>query len=141
MSDLHTSAVMSLSQTGANESPNLMSPTRRTPKPKLLLDEGFRPRKSFSSLNGYCDVKHIAHDFGESGASDARVYAIATATNRIVVTHNPRHFKPQISSLTASVIGVSMKLAPDKVDGKLMSLVKDIKPTQHKGCYWSLGVR
>ena len=86
-------------------------------------------------------MKHIAHDMGRSGATDAEVYEIATAEKRIVVTHNPKDFKPQITPLTASVIGVSMKLAPDKVDTKLMSLVKDMKPKQHKGCYWALGAR
>jgi hypothetical protein len=118
-----------------------MSPIRRTPKPKLLLDEGFRPRKSFSNLNGYCDVKHIAHDMNQSGATDAEVYAIATALGRIVVTHNPRDFNSQITATTASVIGVSMKIDPDKVDSKLTSLIKGIRPKQHKGCYWSLGAR
>ncbi|QQR52178.1 DUF5615 family PIN-like protein [bacterium] len=118
-----------------------MSPIRRTPKPKLLLDEGFRPRKSFSELNGYFDVKHIAHDLSKSGASDTEVYAIATATGRIVVTHNPRDFKPLISDVTASVIGVSMKLDPDKVGAKLVRLAKEIRPKQHRGCYWALGAR
>jgi hypothetical protein len=118
-----------------------MSRARRTPKPKLLLDEGFRPRKSFSNLNGYCDVKHIAHDLNRSGATDSEVYAIATALGRIVVTHNPKDFKPQISAKTASVIGVSMKVDPELVDAKLRSLIKDIRPKQHTGHYWSLAAR
>jgi predicted nuclease of predicted toxin-antitoxin system len=112
-----------------------MSPTRRTPKPKLLLDEGFPPRKSFSMLNQYCDVKHISHDLGLNGATDEAVYDTANIQARIMITFNIKHFKPMITPDNMTVIGISAGLSNHKIDSKLTSLIKSLKPAEWKGAY------
>lgn len=83
-----------------------MSPVRHTPKPKLLLDEGFPKRSLFSNLNSYCDVKHVAHDFHLAGATDEEVYAKACELGRILVVFNIKDFKPMVRPDGATIIGV-----------------------------------
>jgi len=48
-------------------------PTRRHPKPKVLLDESLPPRRVFTNLNRQFNVKHIASDLGLGGSSDEQV--------------------------------------------------------------------
>jgi hypothetical protein len=112
-----------------------MSPARRTHKPKLLFDEGFPPRKSFSNLNRYCNVRHVAHDVGLSGASDDKVYSYACKEERLMVTFNIRDFRPNIPETGMTVIGVSAKMKVSDMDAKLTSLIKRLKPSDYRGRY------
>jgi len=77
---------------------------RHAPKPKLLLDEGLPPRSRFTTLNQYCNVRHIKHDYRLSGAIDSDVYKLARLEGRVLVTFNIRDFKPLLSEVGMSVI-------------------------------------
>lgn len=112
-----------------------MSPVRRTSKPKLLLDEGFPPRKSFSTLNNYCDVKHISHDLGLGGATDLSVYEMANQLGRVMVTFNIKDFRPMVKADTMTVIGISADMTTRKIDSKLTSLIKRMPESAQKGKY------
>jgi len=73
-------------------SPRQKTSARRSPKPKLILDEGFPFRNSFKNLNNYFDIKHIKQDFKRSGITDEEVYNVAAAKKRILVTFNVKGF-------------------------------------------------
>jgi len=115
-----------------------VSPTRRKPKPKILLDEGFSPRKSFSKLNDYCDVKHIAQDFDLGGATDRAVYDIACQQDRLMIIFNIKDFKPMITPTSVTIIGVSAGMATDQLDKKLTSKIKKMKPNEWHGKYFKI---
>ena len=117
-----------------------MSPVRRTPKPKLLLDEGFPPRSLFSNLNSYCDVKHIAHDFKNyAGSSDTAVYQKACELGRVLVVFNIKDFIRLVTPEGSSVIGVGQHMKRSDIDAKLTALMRSkLKPIQYKGQYISL---
>jgi len=68
--------------------PKQKSSPRHSPKPKLLLDEGFPPRRSFKFLNSFFDIKHIKHDLRFEGLTDKDVYEIAKLQNRVLITFN-----------------------------------------------------
>lgn len=114
------------------------SGVRRAPKPKLLLDEGFPPRRDLPKLNQYCDVKHIKLDLRREGAPDRDVYQLASAEGRIVVTFNIKDFKPRITKTKPSVIGLSAGLRHPQIDAKLASFVKTLHPSKFRGHFFSI---
>lgn len=111
---------------------------RRSPKPKLLLDEGLPPRAHFRELNNYCDVKHVKHDYRLGGVVDDIVYSTAQRYGRVLVTFNPNDFKSFITDRSVTVIGLSMKLTDEEIDTKLTSLIRTLKSSHFKGHYFAV---
>lgn len=103
---------------------------KRFHKHKLLLDENFSVRSSFSILNRRFDVKHIAADLKLAGMSDPQVYELARSEGRLLVTYNVKDFSHLASkSIETGVIGVSANLSIGQIDKKLVALL--IKSSKH----------
>lgn len=102
----------------------------KTLKPKILLDECLPQRTLFPELNSYYTVKHVSEVKALiGGVTDDVVYQYATDHNLIVITINKRHFKQLPGQLRgASVIGVSDNSQWSKLDKKLLSAIKKLKP-------------
>ncbi len=93
-------------------------------KHKILLDENFPPRLTYSRLNGMFDVKHLRDDLNKGGITDAQVYELASKLERIIVTFNSKDFRALASrSSTTGVIGVSPLLPTHQIDMKLTALL------------------
>lgn len=67
-------------------------PSPKTPKYKLLLDEGLPPRRYFPKLNAYYNIKHIKHDLNHAGITDKSVYQLAHDSGRLLVVFNTKDF-------------------------------------------------
>ena len=111
---------------------------RRSPKIKILLDEGFPYRNKLKNLNSYFNVRHIKQDFGFEGLPDKNVYQLASKEGRILVTYNLKDFKPLVNSNQVSVIGVSATLPNQRIDQKLTSLLKKLPTGDFNGKYFSI---
>ena len=112
--------------------------SRKVPKPKLLLDEGFPPRSTYKQSNQYCDIKHISHDFKLGGADDDQVYDFACSQKRILATFNTKHFRSKLSDESVTIVGVSMKITADELDKKLLKLLRNLKPTDALGKFFTI---
>ncbi len=115
-----------------------MSSPRRKPKPKVLLDEGLPPRRSFSKLNDYCDVKHVSNDLGKGGSTDVEVYAFACKQERILVVINKKHFRPRVKKDDMTIIGISAEFDDVQMDAKLLSKINNLKPNGYRGKYYRI---
>lgn len=95
---------------------------------KILLDEGFLPRKRLPVLNSRYDVKHITSDLNNTGLKDPEVYDLANKLGRIVVTFNDKDFKNLTKVHDKSgVIGVSANMTAEQIDNKITSLLTKSK--------------
>ncbi|HTE22597.1 MAG TPA: DUF5615 family PIN-like protein [Candidatus Limnocylindria bacterium] len=97
-------------------------------KPKFLLDEGLPPRQRLKSCNQTWNMKHIASDYKLGGASDKTVYALASDENRIVITFNGKDFKKLVTPRSPSVIDVSHKVPPGKLDSLIHKSIVNMQP-------------
>src|SRR5690348_5531138 len=93
-------------------------------KHKLLFDENMPNRIFFPHLNSRFDVKHIRDDFQQGGLDDPKVYDVAVAHQRILVTYNVKHFRPLAGRKhDVGIIGISANLPLSQVDTKLTALL------------------
>jgi len=110
--------------------------TKKFRRYKLLLDEGLPPRDRFKILNSRHNLKHIKHDFGESGISDEKIWELAIKEGRLVITYNVKDFKKLVKTVKQSgVIGVSTNLPTDQIDKKLTALLSRSKKNNLYGEY------
>ncbi len=115
-----------------------MSPARHEPKTKILLDEGLPPRRSFSKLSDYCDVKHVAQDLGMGGATDAQVYGYACSNERLLIVFNEKHFRPLVRVGGMSVIAISPDFNNEQMDAKILSKIKSLKPSDYSSKFFRI---
>lgn len=113
--------------------------TRHSSKPKILLDESLPPRRNFPLLNAYCNVRHIKDDYGLGGSPDSTVYEVACSEGRILVTINVKHFRPMLTDLGMTVIGVAPHMTNQQIDKKLVRCIKKLSGSKFKGEYIALG--
>ena len=113
---------------------------KRYHKHKLLFDENMDARQLFSRLNKHFDVKHIRDDLHHGSYDDSKVYQLAAAQSRIVVTLNGSDFRPLVGTLPddAGVIHVPARWKRNQVDTKLTALLMRHGPGYFAGQYRSL---
>ncbi|MBI5620138.1 DUF5615 family PIN-like protein [Candidatus Gottesmanbacteria bacterium] len=108
-------------------------------KYKLLLDENLPPRTLFRRLNSRHTLKHIVHDFHQSGLKDPDVYTFAIKRNLLIVTFNEKDFFPLTDkSKKSGIISVSPNLSTDQIDKKLTSLLSRHIPNELYGKFHKL---
>jgi hypothetical protein len=113
--------------------------TSRFYKHKVLLDEGFPPRIYFPRVNQRFDVKHVKHDLGKISLPDEKVYALAAAQKRLIVTYNAKDFRRLAANSTdTGVIGVSALMPYAHVDNKLTALLTKSRQAALYGKYTAL---
>lgn len=111
-------------------------------KHKLLLDEGFFPRKSLKRINGRYNIKHIKHDLNKGGIKDEEIYQIARRQKRIIITYNIVDFRKLAKqSKDTGIIGVTQTITPEQLDTKLNSLLSKSSEKTFYGKYTSLDSR
>ena len=104
---------------------------RRPYKFKLLLDEGFHLRERLPITNSRFNVKHVAADYHKNGLPDSKVFELASASVRLVVTYNMKDFRSLVGqSNTSGVIGISPNLSLEHLDKKLTALLSHATPKQ-----------
>ncbi|MCR4277967.1 MAG: DUF5615 family PIN-like protein [Candidatus Berkelbacteria bacterium] len=111
---------------------------RRGAKPKFLLDEGLPRKSSFPTLNEYCSVKHINHDYHLSGAKDRQVYELALRDGRLLVTLNTKDFTPLLSENRPSIISLTPNISNTKADQKILSLAKRLRESEFLGQHFTI---
>jgi uncharacterized protein DUF5615 len=92
-------------------------------KHKLLFDENMLARQLFPRLNEHFDVKHVRDDCNMGGSSDTRVYALATARGRVLITKNGRDFRVLVRDGRAGVVDVPDGWTTVQIDTKLTALL------------------
>lgn len=106
---------------------------------KLLLDEGFFPKKELKRVNSRHDVKHIKDDYSMEGKLDKTVYDRAKKENRLLVVINRKHFKYFVNKKDNSgIIGVSGNITIGEIDKKLSALLLKSKEKDLYGKYTSI---
>lgn len=112
---------------------------------KLLLDEGFFPKKDLKRANSRHDIKHVKKDYSMGGKFDPAVYDRAKKERRLLITHNKRHFRKLVYDKDPSgIIGISANLTLEDIDKKLSALLLKSKKIDLYGRYTSItksGVR
>jgi len=108
-------------------------------KHKVLLDEGFPPRVYFPRVNQRFDVKHVKTHLGQIGLPDEKIYALAEAQKRLIVTYNVKDFKRLASNSTdTGIIGVSALMPYAHIDNKLTALLTKSRQPALYGKYTAL---
>ena len=113
-------------------------PSKKHTRCRLLLDEGLPHKEKFPTLNNLHNVKHIKHDLKRGGSKDPIVYNIALEDNRLVAVFNTKDFRPLIGKEKPSVISLSTGLSNIQIDLKLCKMLKNLKPSEQKGCLISV---
>ncbi|MBI2031581.1 MAG: DUF5615 family PIN-like protein [Candidatus Levybacteria bacterium] len=113
--------------------------SRKPHKHSLLLDEGVYSKNLLPRTNSRHNLKHIKLDLNKGGVLDREVYDIACKQKRLIVTYNVNHFKKLAErSEESGVIGVSQKLASEKLDKNLNALLSRSTRNSLYGKYTSL---
>ncbi len=111
---------------------------RRGAKPKFLLYEGLPKKNSYPTLNKYCSVKHINHDFHLSGAKDQQVYELALREERLLVTLNTKDFIPLLDRNSPSILSLTPNISNNRADQKILSLAKQLKESDFVGKHFKV---
>ena len=107
--------------------------TTRKRRFNLLLDEMLPRREKYPQLNNYHNTRHIVHDLKKEGASDEEIVKLAKKLNRIVVTKNIKDFKKLGKKHKVDIFGVSGYLPPEKLDRKIMAVLRKRRYRKIKG--------
>lgn len=106
---------------------------------KLLLDEGFFPKKELRRVNSRHDVKHIRKDYSMQGKLDETVYDRAKKEGRLMVVINRKHFRYLVNEKDNSgIIGVSGNITIEEIDKKLSALLLKSRKNDLYGKYTSI---
>lgn len=111
--------------------------SKRNRRYKLLLDEGLHLPDSYPNLKNLHDILHVVQT-KNSGKADSVIFRIAQKENRIIVVFNTKHFKPLISKGSISVISLSTNLTDRQADLKMCKALRELKPSETKGCLISI---
>lgn len=105
----------------------------------LLLDEGLPLPLAYPELNNLHNVVHVTKA-KLGGVDDEAIFKFANQDKRLLVVFNTKHFRPMISLEleTVSVIALSTNLTDKQADLKLCKALKNLKPSEAKGCLISI---
>src|SRR3989344_4817323 len=111
--------------------------SRRRIRHKLLLDEGVHLPQSYPKLNNLHDLVHVSQ-VNLKGKADENVFNYSKQSSRITIVFNIKDFRKFISSGYPSIIALSTNLADRQADLKICKALRELKPSETKGCLISI---
>ena len=81
-------------------------------------------REKYPVLNHLHNVKHIVHNYHQSGITDIDLLKLARRDNRIVITKNIKHFQVNCRQHQVDVIGITEIIPPEELDKSLLAILR-----------------